>query len=228
MGSINLQWGTNSGKCLRIPKLCLHRVMITKLWLHFFAHVCYIVLYQWYCRTCQYSLPDMMLRHDFSTNLNQSYVIFITLVNMTYQRVGSFSPLYPFLRQWPIKGVICPVVLIWKQKKIVSTIDNWPIPCSSQVFFLSMLFHLVLLLLLLLLLIIIPLSLLPLVLSGKPFLIFFITINIYIYHFYYYHYYYCYYYHYRPFFVVVSYFYCCYNFQIIILLLSPSIALLIS
>ena len=51
-----------------------------------------------------------MLRLDANTTLNQSYELFITLVNITYQSGGSASPFNPFLGQWPLVGVIYPVV----------------------------------------------------------------------------------------------------------------------
>ena len=37
------------------------------------------------CGSSQYNLPDRMLQLNANTNLNQSYVFFITLVNITYQ-----------------------------------------------------------------------------------------------------------------------------------------------
>ena len=75
-----------------------------------FVHVCYVVLNQGCCRTCQYNLLDRMLQHDFNTTLNQGYVILIALVSMTYHSRGSVSPTYPSLGQWSMKSVICPIV----------------------------------------------------------------------------------------------------------------------
>ena len=43
------------------------------------------VLNQRCCGSGQYNLPDKILRLDTDTILNQSYVLFITLVNITYQ-----------------------------------------------------------------------------------------------------------------------------------------------
>ena len=40
----------------------------------FLVRVCYVVLNQGCCETCQYNLLDRMLWHDFNTTLNQSYV----------------------------------------------------------------------------------------------------------------------------------------------------------
>ena len=46
----------------------------------------YLVVLNLGCyRSGQYSLPDRMLRLDINTTLNQSYVLFSTLVNITYQ-----------------------------------------------------------------------------------------------------------------------------------------------
>ena len=49
------------------------------------VRVCLIVLNQRCCGSGQYNLPDRMLPLDASTALNQSYVLFINLVNITYQ-----------------------------------------------------------------------------------------------------------------------------------------------
>ena len=46
------------------------------------VRVCLVVLYQGCCGSGQYNLPDRMLRLDANTTLNQSYVLFITLVNI--------------------------------------------------------------------------------------------------------------------------------------------------
>ena len=47
------------------------------------VRVCLVVLYQGCCGSGQYNLPDRMLRLDANTTLNQNYVLFITLVNIT-------------------------------------------------------------------------------------------------------------------------------------------------
>ena len=49
------------------------------------VRVCLVVLNQGCCGSGQYNLPDRMLWFDANTTLNQSYVLFITLVNITYQ-----------------------------------------------------------------------------------------------------------------------------------------------
>ena len=56
------------------------------------ARVCLVVLNQGYCGSGQYNLSDRILRLDANTNLNQSYVLFITLVNITYQSVDQYLP----------------------------------------------------------------------------------------------------------------------------------------
>ena len=50
-----------------------------------------ISLTGFFIHVCQYNLLARTLRHDFSTTLNQSYVILITFISMTYQSEGSVS-----------------------------------------------------------------------------------------------------------------------------------------
>ena len=61
------------------------------------VRVCLVVLNQGCCGSGQYNLPDRMLRLDANTTLNQSYVLFITLVNITYQSGDQYLP---FLHSW--------------------------------------------------------------------------------------------------------------------------------
>ena len=61
------------------------------------VRVCLVVLNQGCCGSSQYNITNRMLRPDANTTLNQSYVLFITLVNITYQSGGSVFPFYPFL-----------------------------------------------------------------------------------------------------------------------------------
>ena len=56
------------------------------------VRVCLVVLYQGRCGSGQYNLPDRMLRLDANTTLNQSYILFITLVNITYQSGDQYLP----------------------------------------------------------------------------------------------------------------------------------------
>ena len=49
------------------------------------VRVCLVVLNQICCGSGQYNLPDRMLQLDANTTLNQSYALFITLVNITDQ-----------------------------------------------------------------------------------------------------------------------------------------------
>ena len=56
------------------------------------VRLCLVVLNQGCCGSGQYSLPDRMLRLDANTTLNESYVLFITLVNITYQSRDQHLP----------------------------------------------------------------------------------------------------------------------------------------
>ena len=57
------------------------------------GRVCLVVLNQGYCGSSQCNLPDRMLwLDDASATLSQSYVLFITLVNITYKRRDQYLP----------------------------------------------------------------------------------------------------------------------------------------
>ena len=56
------------------------------------VRVCLVVSNQGCCGSGQYNLPDRMLRLDANTTLNQSYVLFITLVNITFQSGDQYLP----------------------------------------------------------------------------------------------------------------------------------------
>ena len=56
------------------------------------VQICLVVLNQGCCGSSQYNLPDRMLRLDSNTTLNQNYVLFITLVNITYQSGDQHLP----------------------------------------------------------------------------------------------------------------------------------------
>ena len=56
------------------------------------VRVCLVVLYQACCSSSQCNLPDKMLRLDASTTLNQSYVLFITLINIPYHNREQYLP----------------------------------------------------------------------------------------------------------------------------------------
>ena len=56
------------------------------------VQVCLIVLNQGCYGFGQYNLPDGMLRLDDNTTLNKSYVLFIALVNITYQSGDQYLP----------------------------------------------------------------------------------------------------------------------------------------
>ena len=56
------------------------------------VRVCLVVLNQGCCGSSQYNLPDKMLQLGANRTLNQSYVMFITLVNITYQSGDKYLP----------------------------------------------------------------------------------------------------------------------------------------
>ena len=56
------------------------------------VRVCLVVLNQRSCGSSQNNLPNRMFRLGFSTILNQSYVLFITLVNITCQSEDQYLP----------------------------------------------------------------------------------------------------------------------------------------
>ena len=56
------------------------------------VRVCLDVLNQGCCGSGKYKLPDRMLWLDANTTLNQSYVLFITLVNIIYQSGDQYLP----------------------------------------------------------------------------------------------------------------------------------------
>ena len=83
MGSIIFQWGFNSGGYLGIPELGFY-------WDFIRAYL--VVLNQGRYGSGQCNLPDRMLRLDANTTLSQSYVLFITFVNITYQSGDQYLP----------------------------------------------------------------------------------------------------------------------------------------
>ena len=60
----------------------------------FFARVYYVVLYQECRGPRQYNQPDRISGCHFNTTLNQSYVMFISLVFKSYQSGGSMFPIF--------------------------------------------------------------------------------------------------------------------------------------
>ena len=56
------------------------------------VQLCLVVLNQGCCGSGQYNIPDRMLRLGANAILNQSYVMFITLVNITYQSGDQYLP----------------------------------------------------------------------------------------------------------------------------------------
>ena len=70
------------------------------------VRVC-LVLYQGCCSSGQYNLPDRMLWLEVNTTLNQSYVLFITLVNSTYQSGYQYLPSIHSWDSSPWQVVLC-------------------------------------------------------------------------------------------------------------------------
>ena len=77
------------------------------------VRVCLVVLNQGCCGSGQYNLPDRMLRLDANTTLNQSYVLFITLVNITYQSGDQYLPFIHSLDSSPWQVLFIPLFLIF-------------------------------------------------------------------------------------------------------------------
>ena len=73
------------------------------------VRVCLVVLNHGCCSSGQYNLPDRMLRLDASTTLNQSYVLFITLVNITYQSGDQYLPSIHSLDSSPWQVLYIPL-----------------------------------------------------------------------------------------------------------------------
>ena len=76
------------------------------------VRVCLVVLNQGCCGFGQYNLPDRMLRLDLNTTVNQSYVLFITLVNITYQRGKKYLPSTHYWDSSPWQVLYIPLLLI--------------------------------------------------------------------------------------------------------------------
>ena len=77
------------------------------------VRVCLVVLYQGCCGSSQCNLPDRMLRLDANTTLNQSYVLLITLVNITYQSRDQYLPSIHSWDSSPWQVLYIPLFLIF-------------------------------------------------------------------------------------------------------------------
>ena len=73
------------------------------------VRVCLVVLNQGCCGSGQYNLPDRMLWFDANTTLNQSYVLFITLVNITYQSGDQYLPSIRYWNSCPWQVLYIPL-----------------------------------------------------------------------------------------------------------------------
>ena len=71
-----------------------------------------VVLNQECCGSGQYNLPDRILRLNANTTLNQSYVLFIALVNITYQSGDQYLPSIHFWDSSPWQVLYIPLLLI--------------------------------------------------------------------------------------------------------------------
>ena len=72
-----------------------------------------VVLNQGYFGSGQCNLPDKMLRLDANITLNQSYVLLITLVNITYQRRDQYLPSIHSLDSSPLQVLYIPFFMIF-------------------------------------------------------------------------------------------------------------------
>ena len=77
-----------------------------------FVGVCLVVLYQGCCGSGQCNLPDRMFRRDANTTLKQSYVLFITLVNITYQSRDLYLPSIHSWDSSPWQVLYIPLFLV--------------------------------------------------------------------------------------------------------------------
>ena len=68
-----------------------------------------VVLNQGCCSSGQYNLPGRMLRLDANTTRNQSCVLFITLVNITYQSRDQCLPSIHFWDSGPWQMLYVPL-----------------------------------------------------------------------------------------------------------------------
>ena len=78
-----------------------------------FYWVCLIVLNQRCCGSGQYNLPDTMLPLNANTTLNQSYVLFISLVNITHQSEDQYLSSIHSWDSSPWQVLYIPLFLIF-------------------------------------------------------------------------------------------------------------------
>ena len=136
MGSIIFQWGFNSGACLRIPELGI------LLW-GYLVRVCLVVLYQGYYGSGQYNLPDRMFRLDANTTLNQVYVLFITLINITYQSGDLYLPSIHSWDSSPLQVLYIPLFCFVCVLRVALVFFKCVVNLTSSLFkprFISLLF----------------------------------------------------------------------------------------
>ena len=83
----------------------------------FYCSSMFSCLHQECCGSGQYNLPDKMFGLDANTTLNQSYVRFITLINITYQSRDQYFPSNHFWDSspWQVLYILlfCFVSVFW-------------------------------------------------------------------------------------------------------------------
>ena len=89
----------------------------------FSVRVC--CLNQGCCGSRQYNLSDKMLRLDANKILNQSYVVFVTLIYMIYQSYQHLPSTYSWDCGLHVVGVICPTVFLFQSSFL------FLFPCSA-------------------------------------------------------------------------------------------------
>ena len=121
MGSIIFQWSFNFGACLRIPELGFYWGVLYR--------VCLDVLIEGCCGSGQYNFLDRMLQLDANTAQDQSYVLFITLVNITYQSRDHLQPIH-FWDSSPGQVLYIPLFLIFFFSFLPAVLLNF-LSCSA-------------------------------------------------------------------------------------------------
>ena len=77
------------------------------------VRVCLVFLTEGCCGSGQYNLPDRMLQPYANTTLSQSYVLFIPLVNITYQSEDQYLPSIHSWDSSPWQVLYIPLFLIF-------------------------------------------------------------------------------------------------------------------
>ena len=94
------------------------------------VRVCLVALNQGCCGSLQYNLPDRMLRLYANTTLNHSYVLFITLVNISYQSGDQYLPPIHSWDSNPWQVLYIPLLLIFSSSFFRAVVLNC-LSCSA-------------------------------------------------------------------------------------------------